>query len=60
RPVLLVHGEASTLLSHETVGRMRARRPDMDLVSLPGIGHAPILNEAPVVAAIIDFLRRAG
>jgi pimeloyl-ACP methyl ester carboxylesterase len=52
-PVLLVHGEVSTLLLPETVAAMRARRPDMLVVTVPGVGHAPILTED----AIRDTLR---
>jgi pimeloyl-ACP methyl ester carboxylesterase len=58
RPVLLAHGEASEILLSDTVARMRSRRPDMMVVSLPGIGHAPTLTEPPVAAAIARFLQR--
>ncbi len=56
-PLMLVWGQASDLLSASTVARMRALRPDMRLVSLPGIGHAPTLNDPPTAAALDDFLR---
>ena len=59
-PLLLVWGEVSTILLPETVARMRAARPDMDVVSLPGIGHAPTLTEPDVVAAIRRFLDHVG
>ncbi len=59
-PLLLVWGEVSTILLPETVARMRAARPDMDVVSLPGIGHAPTLTEPDVVEAIRRFLERVG
>jgi pimeloyl-ACP methyl ester carboxylesterase len=52
-PVLLAHGAVSTLLLPETVAAMRARRPDMTVVTVPGVGHAPILTED----AIRDTLR---
>jgi pimeloyl-ACP methyl ester carboxylesterase len=55
-PVLLVHGEVSTMLTIETVSTMRARRPDMTVVTVPGIGHAPILTEAAVRDALRDFV----
>jgi hypothetical protein len=32
----------------------------MAVVSLPGIGHAPILTEPPVLAAIACFLAKSG
>lgn len=52
-PVLLAHGAASNLLLPETIAAMRARRPDMTVVTVPGVGHAPILTED----AIRDTLR---
>lgn len=55
-PALLVHAEASALLTAETVRAMRAARPDLDVVSLPGIGHAPTLDEPAAAAAIDRFL----
>lgn len=55
-PLMLVHGAVSTVLLTDTVARMQAQRPDMVLVSLPGIGHAPSLAEAPVAAALDRFL----
>lgn len=58
KPLLLVHGEASDILLPETVTRMRAVRPDMEVVALPGIGHAPTLAEPSVVAALSRFLER--
>jgi pimeloyl-ACP methyl ester carboxylesterase len=57
-PLLLVHGAASTLLSAATVARMRAARPGLEVVTLPGTGHAPTLGEAPAAAALEAFLAR--
>lgn len=55
-PLLLVWGEASNILLPATIARMQSAHPDMKLISLPGIGHAPTLNEPEVVAALHDFL----
>jgi pimeloyl-ACP methyl ester carboxylesterase len=55
-PVLLARGEVSTLLSLETVAEMRARRPDMTVVTVPGVGHAPILTEDAVRDVLRDFV----
>lgn len=57
-PLLLVRGEVSDILLPETVLRMRTVRPDMTVVTLPGIGHAPILTEPLVLAGIKAFLER--
>jgi pimeloyl-ACP methyl ester carboxylesterase len=59
-PLLLVRGEVSDILLPETVARMQALRPDMTVVSLPGIGHAPTLNEPEIVAALHAFLDQMG
>jgi pimeloyl-ACP methyl ester carboxylesterase len=55
-PLLLVHGGRSTVLTGETVARMRAARPDMGYVTLPEVGHAPHLGEPGVAAALEGFL----
>ena len=56
RPVLLVHGETSDLLSAEIVDKMRKAARKMAYVRVPGIGHAPMLDEADARAAIFEFL----
>jgi pimeloyl-ACP methyl ester carboxylesterase len=55
-PVLLVHGEASALLTAATVRAMLARRPDLTVVPVPGVGHAPTLEEPQAAAALDRFL----
>ena len=55
-PLLLVHGAVSNILLPATVTRMRDVHPDMTVVTLPGIGHAPILTEPPALTAIRTFL----
>lgn len=52
-PLMLVRGGASDVLTAKTAARMRARRPDMAELVLPGIGHAPTLSE-PAIAAPLD------
>lgn len=58
RPLLLVWGEDSGLLSGQTVAAMRAAAAGMAVLALPGTGHAPTLAEAPAAAAIEAFLAR--
>ena len=55
-PLLLFWGQESKLLTASTVARMREARPDMAVVGLPGIGHAPRLVEPLAVAALDRFL----
>ena len=56
RPVLLVRGGTSDLLGVDIVARMRKAAPDMDYAEVPGIGHAPMLDEPEAKAAIFEFL----
>tara|TARA_R110002167_G_scaffold175260_2_gene374496 strand:+ start:1424 stop:2296 length:873 start_codon:yes stop_codon:yes gene_type:complete len=56
RPVLLVHGETSDLLSPDIVGKMRKASRKMAYVQVPGVGHAPMLDEPTARAAIFEFL----
>jgi pimeloyl-ACP methyl ester carboxylesterase len=57
-PLQLVWGEASDILSAATIARMRDERPDLAVASLPGVGHAPVLTEPPVLRALAAFLGR--
>jgi pimeloyl-ACP methyl ester carboxylesterase len=57
-PVLVVHGAASDLLSAAGVDAMRSLKPDLEIVEVPRVGHAPTLEEPEAWEAIIDFLAR--
>jgi len=59
RPVLLVRGETSDLLSEAIAAKMQKRAPKMDYVEVPGVGHAPMLDEPEAKAAIFPFLGEA-
>jgi len=54
-PVLAVRGGVSDVLSEATFERMAAARPDLMRATVPGVGHAPSLNE-PVSRQAIDAL----
>ncbi|HVM37035.1 MAG TPA: alpha/beta hydrolase [Sphingomicrobium sp.] len=58
KPLLIVRGEETDLLSPETAAAMQQAGDDVQLVSVPGVGHAPDLGEPEAVAAIDAFLRR--
>lgn len=58
KPVLLLRGALSDLLSPQTLERMRAALPGSEAVTLPGVGHAPTLDEPEAVAAIERLLAR--
>lgn len=56
--LMLVHGAESDLLSDATVAAMQDARPDMDVVTVPGVGHSPTLDEPEAMAGLQAFLRR--
>jgi pimeloyl-ACP methyl ester carboxylesterase len=56
KPLLIVRGAISELLSASTAHKMLAAAPDAQFVEVPDVGHAPMLNEPAAVAAIDEFL----
>jgi len=56
RPLLVVRGAKSDLLTAETAAKMQSVAPQMKLAVIPGVGHAPELNEPEAVSAIDEFL----
>ena len=56
KPLLVFRGELSDVLSAEALGKMQAAVPTMRGVTVAGVGHAPMLDEADAVPAIDAFL----
>ena len=59
RPMLLIHGEISDLIDPPRVAAIQALAPHMAVVDVPGVGHAPMLDEPQALAAIERFLGEA-
>jgi len=57
-PVVAVRGGASDVLSEATFRRMKAEKPDLVQVTVPGVGHAPTLTEPAVSEALDAFFAR--
>jgi len=55
-PVLLVWGGASDVLSQVQAKRIVETLPHGEMVTIPGVGHAPTLNEPAAVEALERFL----
>ena len=55
-PSLLIRGELTDLLTESCVAKMCEGHPDMAVMSVPRVGHAPMLNESGVTEAICEFL----
>ena len=59
KPLLLIRGAISDLLTEATFDTMRARAPEAAAVTVADTGHAPTLDEPEVRAAIQALLARA-
>lgn len=58
RPTLIVRGANSDLLSTAILERMLDEGDKATAVEVPGIGHAPMLDEPQAQSAILDFLSK--
>jgi pimeloyl-ACP methyl ester carboxylesterase len=58
-PVLCLRAENSDILSAETVSKMRRRHPEFTTMTVPGVGHAPLLRDELTMTRIGEFLRDA-
>ena len=58
-PTLIVRGGRSDVLSQPVAERMLAALDQAELVTLPGVGHAPTLAEEPLRDAIDRLLGQA-
>jgi len=56
KPLLLIRGENSDLLSAGAAERMQLDAPEMKSAVVSGVGHAPDLDEPEAVTAIDEFL----
>lgn len=58
KPVLILRGALSDLLSQQTLAGMVRRLPQAEAVTVERIGHAPTLDEPKAIAAIDRLLAR--
>ena len=57
-PTLVLRGAESDVLSYDTLRQMQGLRPGVEVLELPGIGHAPALMSDNQIAAVKEFLLR--
>lgn len=57
-PMVLIRGELSDLLTADTAAQMASRNADCSIATVPRVGHAPMLDEADSLSAIMDLLER--
>jgi pimeloyl-ACP methyl ester carboxylesterase len=57
--VMAIRGALSDILSQDCFAKMQQVLPEMVAVEIPGVGHAPMLDEAESVKAIVNFMNKA-
>jgi pimeloyl-ACP methyl ester carboxylesterase len=57
-PVLVLRGAESDILTADGVAAMRELKPDVEVVEISGVGHAPTLDEPEAIAAVSRFLAK--
>ena len=55
-PTLVLHGADSPLLTTDVIEEMQRRGPAIEVVNLPGIGHAPSLMVDDQIDTIVRWL----
>ena len=58
RPLLAIRGELSDILSASTLERMALEVPEMDVCTVPRVGHPPALDEPEAQAALGRFFAK--
>ena len=58
RPVMVLRGEHSDILSTATLERMQRVMPALEAVTVPGVGHVPTFEEPAAQDALARFLAR--
>jgi pimeloyl-ACP methyl ester carboxylesterase len=56
-PTACIRGALSDLLSAQTLAKMKEIKPDLIVAEVPGVGHAPMLNEPEARQAIEKVIR---
>jgi pimeloyl-ACP methyl ester carboxylesterase len=57
-PTLVLRGTESDVLRPTIVQEMRSRKPDVEVVEIPGVGHAPALMSTDQIRVVKEFLLR--
>jgi pimeloyl-ACP methyl ester carboxylesterase len=56
KPLTVLRGALSTLFEPAIAAQMTQHGPDISVVTVPGVGHAPLLDEPEAVEAILSRL----
>ena len=55
-PMVVLRGELSDILAAGTLERMASEHPDLVPVTVPDVGHVPLMNEKVAQTAIDELL----
>jgi pimeloyl-ACP methyl ester carboxylesterase len=55
-PTFVLHGAESVLLTADILAQMQRRGPKLQVVTLPGVGHAPALMAQDQIELIAGWL----
>jgi len=58
KPVTLLWGGMSDILTGDIVDKMKARKPDLEVIAVANRGHVPLLDEPECLAAIDAVIER--
>ena len=58
KPVTLLWGVNSDILTKDIIDRMVERKPDLEVIPVASRGHVPLLDEPECIAAIDTYLER--
>jgi pimeloyl-ACP methyl ester carboxylesterase len=58
-PMLAIRGENSQLMSNETLEEMAKRHPRCETITVPGQGHAPLLETGMLPERIASFIEKS-
>jgi pimeloyl-ACP methyl ester carboxylesterase len=58
KPMLVVRGKLSDIVSEDGLAHMRRIHPRLESVTVDNVGHAPTLEEPEAWDAVLDFLAR--
>jgi pimeloyl-ACP methyl ester carboxylesterase len=58
KTVLILRGEHSDILAPEGLSAMAARSQNVTAVTIPNVGHAPVLDEPVAIPALETFFKK--
>lgn len=58
KPMLSVRGAISDLFGEDVAARMRELKPDLEMMTIENVGHAPMLDEPEAWDAVLNFLAK--